>query len=138
MKVKVKVLDGKAPSYAYSGDAGMDLYSADSCKIVPGEVKTIRTGVKVAIPLGYVGLVWDKSGIASKKWVKSMGGVVDSGYRGEVTVILANLGKEDFAVEKGMKVAQMLIQKVEQVDFEHVDELDETERKERGFGSSGR
>lgn len=138
MKIKVKVMDGKSPSYAYSGDAGMDLYSADSCLIGKGEVKTIRTGVKVAIPEGYVGLVWDKSGIASKKWIKSMGGVIDSGYRGEVTVILANLGKEDFAVEKGMKIAQMLIQKVEQADFEHVEELDETERKERGFGSSGR
>jgi len=138
VKVKVKVIDGKAPSYAYSGDAGMDLYSADSYNIMPGEVKTVRTGVKVAIPEGYVGLVWDKSGLAAKKGIKTMAGVVDSGYRGEIVVVLANLGKEAFVVEKEMKIAQMLIQKVEQADFEHVDELDETERKERGFGSSGR
>lgn len=138
MKVKVKVIDGKAPSYAYSGDAGMDLYSADSCSIMPGEVKTVRTGVKVAIPEGHVGLVWDKSGLAAKKGIKTMAGVVDSGYRGEIVVVLANLGKEAFVVEKEMKIAQMLIQKVEQADFEHVDELEETERKERGFGSSGR
>lgn len=139
MKIKIQCSDGgKLPNYAYTWDAGMDLFAADSCVIRPGEVKAVRTGIKMAIPGGYAGLVWDKSGLAAKRGIKTMAGVVDSGYRGEVLVVLSNLSKEDFAVEKGMKIAQMLIQKVERADIEHVDFLEESDRGEGGFGSTGR
>jgi dUTP pyrophosphatase len=140
--MQIKILktdsDAKAPSYANPGDAGMDFYSAENIVIKPNERKVVRTGVKMAIPAGYVGLVWDKSGLAAKKGIKTMAGVIDAGYRGEVGIVLHNLGNEDFIVEKNMKIAQMLIQPVHNPDLVEVKELDETKRGEGGFGSSGK
>ncbi len=140
MIVKFKRLDGtaKLPSYANPGDAGMDFYSAENSILQPNERKTIKTGVAMAIPDGYAGLIWDKSGLASKKGIKTMAGVIDSGYRGEVQIVLHNLGNEEFAVEKGMKIAQMLIQPIHQPRLEEVSELDSTERGSGGFGSTGK
>ena len=140
MLIKFKKMDSNAklPSYANPGDAGMDFYSAENYVLRPNERKTVKTGIAMAIPVGYVGLIWDKSGLASKKGIKTMAGVVDSGYRGEVQIVLHNLGNEDFVVEKDMKIAQMLIQPIHQPRLEEVAELDETKRGEGGFGSTGK
>ena len=140
MKIKILKIDPevKAPGYANPGDAGMDFYAAENAVIKAGERKTVRTGIKMAIPPGYVGLIWDKSGLASKKGIKTMAGVIDAGYRGEVGIVLQNLGNEDFVVEKNMKIAQMLIQPVNNPELEEVKELDETKRGDGGFGSSGK
>jgi len=140
MLIKFKKMDSNAklPSYANQGDAGMDFYSAENYVLRPNARKTIKTGIAMAIPVGYVGLIWDKSGLASKKGIKTMAGVVDSGYRGEVQIVLHNLGNEDFVVEKDMKIAQMLIQPIHQPRLEEVAELDETKRGDGGFGSTGK
>lgn len=135
MKVDPEV---KTPCYANPGDAGMDFYAAEAAIIRPGERKVVKTGIKMAIPAGYVGLLWDKSGLAAKKGIKTMAGVIDAGYRGEVGVVLHNLGSEDFAIEKNMKIAQMLIQPIYSPEIEEVDGLDDTERGEGGWGSSGK
>ncbi len=139
MKIQIKKLNSKAklPEYAHLGDAGMDLFSVESVTIKPGKKVVCQTGIAMKIPDGYVGLIWDKSGIASKGGVKTMGGVIDSGYRGEVRVVLQNLSKEDYNIKEGDKIAQMLIQKVESPQIEEVEELDDTERGEGGFGSTG-
>lgn len=138
LKIKKLFPDAKLPSYAHPHDAGMDLYSNQSIIIKPNERQTISTGISMAIPSGYVGLIWDKSGIAHTYGLKTMGGVIDSGYRGEVKVVIHNLSGKEFTVEKGSKIAQLLIQPVEQRKIVEVSELDETERREKGFGSSGR
>ena len=91
----------------------------------------------MAIPPGYVGLIWDKSGIASKHGIKTMGGAIDSGYRGEIKIIMHNLSNTSYMIEKNTKIAQMLIQKVEQKDIVEVEELDESDRGSGGFGSTG-
>jgi len=137
--IKIKRIDKSVnlPSYAHEGDAGMDLYSAEELVLKPGERRTVKTGIKMAIPKGYVGLVWDKSGIASNHGIKTMAGVVDSGYRGEVCVVLKNLGDNDFKIEKNSKIAQMLIQPVESRKIVEVKELDETARGAGAWGSTG-
>lgn len=139
MKIGVKrvVPDVKLPSYANPGDAGLDLYAAEEISLGPGQRHPIRTGIKLAIPSGYVGLIWDKSGRAAKDGLKTMGGVIDSGYRGEILVVIHNLGNYAVKIEKNQKIAQMLIQPVHNVSFEEVDSLDDTKRGEDGFGSSG-
>lgn len=138
MKVAVKkvVPEARIPVYHHEGDAGMDLFSSVQMVIRPGETVAVPTGIQMAIPFGYVGLIWDKSGIALKG-VHRLAGVVDSGYRGEIKVVLTNLGREPFEITQGMKIAQMLIQKVEAPEIVEVDELDKTSRGEGGFGSTG-
>ena len=137
--IKIKKLNENAtlPKYAKPGDAGMDFYSNEEVILEPNQRKLISTGISMAIPEGYVGLFWDKSGIASKFGIKTMAGVIDSGYRGEIKILLHNLSTEKFEVKKGMKIAQMLIQPVEQKQIIEVDLLDQTERGEGGFGSTG-
>lgn len=139
MRLPVKKIhpEARLPVYQHRGDAGLDLFSVVDELIAPGEVKAVPTGIRMAIPEGYVGLVWDKSGI-SLQGVHRLAGVVDAGYRGEVRVVLANLGREPFAVRKGMKIAQMLIQPVQAVEIVEAEDLDETSRGEGGFGSTGR
>lgn len=137
LKVKRVVEGAKLPSYHHKGDAGLDIFSAVDCVLEAGAVKAVSTGIKVAIPEGYVGLIWDKSGI-SLKGVHRLAGVIDSGYRGEVKVVLVNLSRESFRVEKGMKIAQLLIQPVVVVKVVETDELGETSRGEEGFGSTGK
>jgi dUTP pyrophosphatase len=136
LKVKKIHKDAKLPLYQHKGDAGLDLFSAVDCVLEAGEVKPIQTGIKVAIPHGYVGLVWDKSGI-SLQGVHRLAGVVDSGYRGELQVVLVNLGKEPFVIKKGMKIAQMLVQPIAEVKVVEAEELDDTSRGQNGFGSTG-
>jgi len=141
MKLKVKKISpgARLPAYQHPGDAGMDLFAAEEVKLEAGEVKAVPTGIKMAIPEGYVGLIWDKSGI-SLQGVHRLAGVVDSGYRGEVKVVMVNLGKETHVFKQGQKVAQMLIQPVHAVEIVDVGEggLDDTSRGEGGFGSTGR
>jgi dUTP pyrophosphatase len=126
------------PSYAHEGDAGIDLRSSVDAVIKPGDTRTIETGTMMAIPSGYAGLVWDKSGIASKHSVHTMSGVIDSGYRGEIKIVMINLGHSDFDIKKDMKIAQLLIQPVATANIRVVDKLDETTRGESGFGSTGK
>lgn len=139
MTIKIKRLGSEArvPGYAHIDDAGMDFYSNESLIIPPGERRLISTGIALAIPFGFVGLIWDKSGISNKNGIKTLGGVIDSNYRGEIKIGLHNLSKEDFIIEKGMKIAQMLIQPVVQKKLIEVEELDDTDRGTGGFGSTG-
>ena len=137
IKIKKLFPDAKLPGYAHPDDAGMDLFSNENIIISPQERKTISTGISMAIPLGYAGLIWDKSGIAHNHGLKTMGGVIDSNYRGEIKVVIHNLSDKPYTFEKGTKIAQMLIQPVEQKKMIVVEELDDTSRGEKGFGSSG-
>jgi dUTP pyrophosphatase len=137
MKAKKIHKDAKLPSYGHVGDAGLDLFSVMECVLKGGEVRAISTGVQVAIPDGYVGLIWDKSGISLKN-IHRLAGVIDSGYRGEIKVVMTNLSTEAFSIEKGMKIAQMLIQPIVKVKVVDSEVLDETTRGEDGFGSTGK
>ncbi len=138
MKVLIKKIspEARTPVYGHQGDAGLDLFSCVQMIINPGETAAVPTGLQMAIPSGYAGLIWDRSGIALAG-VHRLAGVVDAGYRGEVMVVLTNLGRQPFVVNKGMKIAQMLIQPVQTVDIVEVDSLDRTTRGEGGFGSTG-
>ncbi len=138
MELRVKRIhpEARLPVYGHPGDAGLDLFSVVDRDLLPGQVFAVPTGIQVAIPQGFVGLVWDKSGI-SLKGVHRLAGVVDAGYRGEVQVVMINLGRETFALKKGMKVAQMLIQPVVTVAVVESETLDDTSRGQGGFGSTG-
>ncbi len=138
MELRVKRIhpEAKLPLYGHPGDAGLDLFSVVDRELGPGDVFAVPTGVQVAIPPGHVGLIWDKSGIALMG-VHRLAGVVDAGYRGEIQVVVMNLGDGPFAVKKGMKIAQMLVQPVVAVEVVETDSLDDTSRGEGGFGSTG-
>ena len=142
MQQKLKVCkvhrEAVLPTRAYEHDAGYDLYSNEDIELKPGQHHGIATGISMAVPKGHVGLIWDKSGIAIKHGLKTKAGVIDAGYRGEVVVGMINLSDKVFKIEKGMKVAQILIQEVKVPEIEEVDSLDETERADQGFGSSGK
>jgi len=140
MKLKVKKLhpEAKLPSYAKSGDAGMDIFVNEEITLNPGESVGIKSGLAFEVPEGFVGLIWDKSGLSIKHNIKTLGGVLDSGYRGELIVGVINLGKEPYTFEKGHKLTQLLIQPVEHAKIEEVEELSESERGEGGLGSTGK
>lgn len=140
MVLKVKKLDARAklPTRATPGDAGLDLYSTQEVVIRSGERLMVGTGIAMEIPIGYAGLVWDKSGLAAKKGLKVMGGVIDAGYRGEVRVVLTNLDDDAHTIAVGDKIAQLLIQKVEFPEVTEASELSDSERGDGGFGSTGR
>lgn len=139
MKIKVKKLkDGaKLPTHGHPGDAGMDFYSALDVIFPPGKQARVHTGVAIEIPEGYVGLVWDKSSVSFNMGLKVMGGVIDSGYRGEIIMNFLNTSDKEVIIEKGQKVAQMLIQKFEHCDILEVDEISETVRGDGREGSTG-
>jgi len=126
----------KLPTRAYEYDAGLDLYSADYYSLFPGDYAIIQTGLKIAIPKGYAGLIWDKGGLA-KNGIHTMAGVIDAGYRGEVTVNLINLSQDIYHIAPGQKIAQLLIQKVEFPEIIEGKVEDETDRSINRFGSSG-
>ncbi len=140
MKLKIKKLNIEAivPNYAHLNDAGFDLFSVETIEIEPMSRVQISTGIAMEIPEGFVGLIWDKSGLSHKYGLKTLGGVIDSGYRGEIKVGVINLGTEKYILEKGHKIAQMIIQKREFCEIEVVDELSDTSRGEGGFGSTGK
>ncbi len=139
MELKIERVDKdlELPTYAHPWDAAIDLRAAKELIIPPKEKAIVPSGIKVAIPPEHVGLIWDRSGMAAKHSMHVLAGVIDSGYRGEIGIVLINLGKEPFEVTKGMRVAQMLIQPVLNIDVKEVDSLDSTERGEGGFGSTG-
>ncbi len=143
MRIQIKKLspDAILPTYAYEGAAGCDLYSNEDVVLAAGGHRAkVGTGIAVAIPEGHGGFVQPRSGLATRHGVSIVNtpGLVDSQYRGEVCVIMINTDpREPFAISKGDKIAQLVIQKVESAEFELVEELDETTRGEGGFGSSG-
>jgi dUTP pyrophosphatase len=129
------------PARAYPGDAGLDLTACERVELEPGERAVVRTGVAVAIPEGFAGLVQPRSGLAAKHGITIVNtpGLVDSGYRGEVQVILLNTDRRaPFVVEPGMRIAQLVVVEIRDLDIVEVEELPESERGARGFGSSSR
>ncbi|HLC66055.1 MAG TPA: dUTP diphosphatase [Candidatus Nanoarchaeia archaeon] len=134
----VKSDGGKLPSYAHEGDAGLDLCAARPVDLAPGETAVVPCGIRIAIPEGHVGLVWDRSGLAVKHRLHTFAGVIDSGYRGEIGVVLSNFGSAHFTIEEGMRIAQLLIQPVERVHVQEISELSQTSRGEGRFGSTGK
>lgn len=127
------------PSYAHEGDAGMDLRANEDVWLHPMEIRLVKTGLSMAIPEGFVGDVRPRSGLALKHGITVLNtpGTIDSHYRGEVGVILINLGKKPFAIAKGDRIAQLVVSAVARCDVEVVESLDETDRGEGGFGSTG-
>ena len=131
--------DAALPARAYTGDAGFDLAACERIELGPGERAVVATGLAVAIPEGYAGFVQPRSGLAARDGVTIVNtpGLVDSGYRGELQVILLNTDRERaFVVEPGMRIAQLVVLPVPEVEPLEVHELPETERGVRGFGSS--
>lgn len=139
MKIEAKKLfpDAQLPQMMKEGDAAMDFYSYQDYELEPGQKIIASTGVAIAIPRGYWGNVRDRSGLAAKHAIHTMGGVFDSNYRGEVQIILINLGKEKYNIKKGDRICQMIIEKHEDLEVEEVSELDDTNRGEGRFASSG-
>ncbi len=139
MKLKIKKLhkDAKMPTHGHPGDAGMDFYAIEDVLFPAGKQERVHTGVAVEIPEGHVGMVWDKSSISFNLGLKIMGGVIDSGYRGEIIMNMLNTSNKDILLSKGQKVAQMLIQKFEHCDIVEVEELSQTVRGEGREGSTG-
>lgn len=128
------------PKRAHRGDAGADLYAAEDITLAPGERALVGTGIAIALPLGTVGLIHPRSGLAAKHGLTIVNtpGTIDADYRGELKVCLLNTDKDTpFEVTRGMRIAQLVIQRVELADFVEVDELDETVRGAGGYGSTG-
>ncbi|WP_342319872.1 dUTP diphosphatase [Corynebacterium mayonis] len=128
------------PHRAHPGDAGADLYAAENRTLQPGERALVGTGIALALPYGTVGLIHPRSGLAAKHGITVLNtpGTVDAQYRGELKVCLLNTDPvESFEVTRGMRIAQLVVQKVELPDFIEVDELDETQRGTGGYGSTG-
>lgn len=141
--LKLKKLDDTVPTPAYAqpGDAGLDLYAAQDASIDPGCREVISTGIAIAIPEGYAGFVQPRSGLAAREGLTIVNtpGLIDSGYRGELKVIALNTDLEHtIQIERGERIAQLVIQEVPVVTIDVVDELDATERGEGGFGSTGK
>jgi dUTP pyrophosphatase len=129
--------DAVLPTRAHPNDAGLDLYLAEDVVIGPAAGRTVRTGIALAIPEGHVGLVADRSSMA-KKGLKTAGGVIDAGYRGEILIVLWNLSREEATLSKGERVAQLLILPIATPAVRETDSLDDTARGLKGFGSSGK
>jgi dUTP pyrophosphatase len=131
--------DAVLPERAYSGDAGLDLAACDRHELGPGERAVVGTGLAVAIPEGFAGFVQPRSGLAARHGISVVNapGLVDSGYRGEIRVVLLNTDREEpFVVEPGMRIAQLVVLPVPGLEAVEVEELPESERGVRGFGSS--
>jgi dUTP pyrophosphatase len=127
------------PERAYAGDAGIDLAACDRHELGPGERAVVGTGLAVAIPDGFAGFVQPRSGLAARHGISVVNapGLIDSGYRGEIRVVLLNTARgERFLVEPGMRIAQLVVLPVPELELVEVDELPESERGARGFGSS--
>lgn len=139
MEVQVQRLQPAAilPQYAHATDAGMDVYALENCVIQPHNRALIPTGVAIALPPGYVGLVWDKSGIATKTGLTTLAGVIDSGYRGEIKIALYNSDASAQTITAGQKIAQVLIQPIVQAHLTEVATLAASDRGTNGFGSTG-
>lgn len=144
IKVHIKKLndtgttgESKIPTRANESDAGYDLYSTQKGIIPAKERKVVKTGIAIAIPPGYYGRVAPRSGLAVKKGIDVLAGVIDSGYRGEVGVVLQNLSNEDFCFSEGERIAQLILEQCNTISWVDVDELKDSERSDGGFGSTG-
>jgi len=140
MELRIQKLhpDAVMPAYAHHDDAGMDLFSIEDVVVLPQQRVQIATGIAMEIPEGHVGLIWDKSGVSHKGGIKTLGGVIDSGYRGEIKIGVVNLSDEPYVFEAGHKVAQLLIQRVEQPVIVEVETLTDSARGDNAFGSTGK
>lgn len=128
--------EAKVPTRAHPDDAGLDLYGLEDVLLLPGEGKMCRTGIGVALPHGFMGMVADRSSMG-KRGVKTAGGIIDSGYRGEVHVILWNVSREEVRLRAGERIAQLIVLPIVYPEPLEVREFEETERGAKGFGSSG-
>ncbi len=141
MNVSVLKLDMELPTpvRAHDGDAGLDLPARYPVRLAPGERRTVDTGIAVALPTGHAGLVLPRSGLASRHGIGIVNapGLIDSGYRGEIRVVLINLGGKEFTVSRGDRIAQLVVIPVAPVEVRLVDVLPDSERGSGGFGSSG-
>lgn len=139
--IKILKVNSEAiiPDYAHKGDAGMDLYSVEDTIIPSGKYKIVKTGIAIEMPKGLEAQIRSKSGISAKNgvFVLNSPGTIDECYRGELGVILCNLGEKDYTIKKGEKIAQMVFNKVEYLTAIEVDKLSSTKRGKGGFGSTG-
>jgi dUTP pyrophosphatase len=129
--------DAVLPTRAHPDDAGLDLYNLDDVLLEPGEGKVVKTGIALALPPGHVGLVADRSSLG-KRGIKTAGGVIDAGYRGEIHIVLWNISGASVQLKRGERIAQLLILPVATPAVSEVSTLDETSRGTKGFGSSGK
>jgi len=139
VKVRKLSTDAVVPRYAHSGengDLGADLFSLDFLTLHPGDVASVRTGIAIEFPNGFGGLIEDRSGLALRG-ISTLAGVIDPGYRGEIRVVLTNLGKQVVEIKKGDRVAQLRLIQRTAADFVEVSELGPSDRGSRGFGSTG-
>jgi dUTP pyrophosphatase len=128
---------GRPPAYSSAGAAGADLFASETAELAPGGRAAVSTGLFLAIPPGYAGLVWPRSGLAIRSGIDTLAGVIDSDYRGEVRVVLVNHGEETVTIRPGDRIAQLLVQPVSRATFETESSLSDTDRGEGGFGSTG-
>lgn len=140
MKIRIKKLrpDAVLPTYAHPGDVGLDLYAVETQTIQPGERRLFNLGFALELPTGYGAFVKDKSSLSCNYGLHALGGVFDAGYRGEYNVMLINLGSEPYTVEKGHKIAQLVIMPVVVVQLEEAETLSPSARGTGGFGSTGK
>lgn len=129
--------DAVLPTRSHPNDAGLDLYAVEDVILPPGAGRTIKTGIAMALPTGFVGMIADRSSLA-KKGIKIAGGIVDAGYRGEVMVVVWNIGGAEIRLQRGERIAQMMIIPIATPPVREVHVLDETSRGSSGFGSTGK
>lgn len=129
--------DATLPTRAHADDAGLDIYSLEDVVLQPQQGQAVRTGIAMALPAQHFGMVADRSSLA-KRGIKTAGGVIDAGYRGEIRVVLWNLSREEIQLQRGERIAQLLVLPVAIRPLQEVAQLDDTSRGDKGFGSSGR
>ncbi|MEW5693791.1 MAG: dUTP diphosphatase [Candidatus Hydrogenedentota bacterium] len=139
-KLKIKIIDknSKLPTRVSGHSAGLDVYSCEKKVLKAKSYDTVRTGISIEISPGCVGLIWPRSGLSAQYGIDTLAGVIDSDYRGELKVVLMNNNKRDFQIQKGDRIAQLIVQRYERFEPVIVPLLSPTERGERGFGSSGK
>ncbi len=137
LPIKKFAPEATLPTRAHPHDAGLDLYALEDGIVGAGQGKVMRTGIGIALPEGYVAMVADRSSMA-KKGIKTAGGIIDAGYRGEIHIVLWNIAKEEIRLQKGERIAQLLVMPIATPAVKEVMELDQTSRGDKGFGSSGR
>lgn len=141
MRIRILKLNNNAvlPKYAHVNDAGMDLFSTDNAIVMPGEIKLIHTGIAIELPDDVEAQIRPRSGLAFKNGITVLNspGTIDAGYRGEIGIIIINHGKESFEINVGTKIAQMVITPIIHATIQEVVELEESDRGNSGFGSTG-
>lgn len=139
MKIKIKKLNAQAilPQAMRPGDAAVDLYACADAELAPGQRANISTGIAVALPEAYWGSIRDRGGLAAQHGLHTLAGVLDANYRGEIIVVMINLSQEKYQIKTGDRIAQMIIQKHETVEWQEVEDLGESNRGQGRFSSSG-